>query len=123
MLVHRHDLASYDHNDFPGVVPRTFLGAAVVAAVTSPAHAALELLFSDFPTRLASQVCTSSRIVYCTMASFIVLTVVLTSGCAVVLVNISRGLRAIAHCNSSMKRRRENAARSFGRAKKCALNS
>jgi len=67
MLVHRRDLASYDHNDFPGVVPRTFLGAAVVAAVSSPAHAVLELVLPDFSTRVASQVCPSSRI--CTMTS------------------------------------------------------
>lgn len=71
MLVHRHDLGSYDHNDFPGVVPRTFLGAAVVAAVSSPAHAALELIFSDSPTRLASQVCPYPRILYNTLASFL----------------------------------------------------
>ncbi|CAN0198666.1 unnamed protein product [Pylaiella littoralis] len=58
MLVHRHDLASYDHNDFPGVVPRTFLGAAVLAAVSSPVHAVLEALLSAEPssTRLASQI-------------------------------------------------------------------
>ncbi|CBJ26756.1 Dolichyl-P-Man:Man(7)GlcNAc(2)-PP-dolichyl-alpha-1,6-mannosyltransferase, family GT22 [Ectocarpus siliculosus] len=56
LLVHRQDLASYDHNDFPGVVPRTFLGAAVVATVSSPFHIAVEAFFADLSTRLASQV-------------------------------------------------------------------
>lgn len=38
ILVFKTDLNKFDHMDFPGVVPRSFLGAAVVAAVSSPFH-------------------------------------------------------------------------------------
>ena len=41
LLFHRTRLAAYDHHAFPGVVPRTFLGAAGLAAAAAPAVALL----------------------------------------------------------------------------------
>ncbi|GAA0146567.1 glycosyltransferase [Lithospermum erythrorhizon] len=36
ILYHRHRLERYDHFEFPGVVPRTFIGALLVAILASP---------------------------------------------------------------------------------------
>ncbi|CAL5401343.1 unnamed protein product [Camellia sinensis] len=44
VLYHRHHLENYDHLDFPGVVPRTFIGAALVSILASPIVSAMSLL-------------------------------------------------------------------------------
>jgi alpha-1,6-mannosyltransferase len=66
ILFHRGNLSAYDHHQFPGVVPRTFIGAFGVAALSAPVVLALEDLFhaSHF---------TSQLVVRCVLAFMVVL--------------------------------------------------
>ncbi|CAI0548373.1 unnamed protein product [Linum tenue] len=47
ILFHRHHLDNYDHLEFPGVVPRTFIGAFLISTLASPLVFAMRLL--QFP--------------------------------------------------------------------------
>ncbi|CAM9977642.1 unnamed protein product, partial [Ectocarpus fasciculatus] len=49
ILEHGADLPHYDHNIYPGVVPRTFVGALGVSALALPLHELLRLLEGALP--------------------------------------------------------------------------
>jgi alpha-1,6-mannosyltransferase len=44
ILYHTYHIEKYDHLEFPGVVPRTFIGAFVISILSSPAVLVMRLL-------------------------------------------------------------------------------
>ena len=70
VLVHGSELSAYDHHVFPGVVPRTFVGAIALAGATAPFRAALAAFgVSDdawgtrVPTQMAARLALAALVV------------------------------------------------------------
>ncbi|XP_021923649.1 uncharacterized protein LOC110831686 isoform X2 [Zootermopsis nevadensis] len=62
ILYHRHNITKYDHHEFPGVVPRTFLGPLVISLLASPFVAVINVLglskfYAQFVVRAVLGLC------------------------------------------------------------------
>lgn len=62
ILYHRHNITEYDHHEFPGVVPRTFLGPLVISILASPVVAVINVLglskfYAQFVVRAVLGLC------------------------------------------------------------------
>ncbi|XP_023027637.2 alg12 alpha-1,6-mannosyltransferase [Leptinotarsa decemlineata] len=70
ILYHKLNLTQYDHNEFPGVVPRTFIGPLFIALLASPVVAVLQFLEIN---KFWSQYLVRTILATCVVASFSIL--------------------------------------------------
>ncbi|XP_022081245.1 dol-P-Man:Man(7)GlcNAc(2)-PP-Dol alpha-1,6-mannosyltransferase-like [Acanthaster planci] len=65
ILYHRSNISAYDHLEFPGVVPRTFLGPVVVSALSYPFVTAASMLgASTFVSQYIVRACLGLLVIH-----------------------------------------------------------
>nr|XP_054749982.1 dol-P-Man:Man(7)GlcNAc(2)-PP-Dol alpha-1,6-mannosyltransferase-like [Lytechinus pictus] len=69
ILFYRHNISAYDHLEFPGVVPRTFLGPLLISFISSPLVVLCSLLHLG-ATKWSAQYVVRAMLAFMVISSF-----------------------------------------------------
>lgn len=70
ILYHGSNLTQYDHFEFPGVVPRTFIGAGIIAVIVSPAYFIMDLCGTASTNKFFGQYLVRAALAACVLLAF-----------------------------------------------------
>ncbi|XP_014249402.1 uncharacterized protein LOC106666615 isoform X2 [Cimex lectularius] len=70
LIYHRFNFTQYDHHEFPGVVPRTFIGPMLLSLIVSPIYFIFKVIGFHSFTKIFSQYLVRTALASCVLLSF-----------------------------------------------------